>query len=222
MYGINEKSHLILQCYKFFRDEIGKKDFEKNDELFNRILDVNNKLLVVIDLGENDDEQAIFDTINSAGVRLSGSDIAKNAIFQRAFAFMDVEEVSDLYAKTWESVFLGDDETERYWNTARKKGRFMQDNIEILLHSVAVIKGFYNPEEHKLDEMASLYKKRISKMSKEELVSFAHEIRKFALLYRERITPFDQSTMFGYSDGLQRLLHILEESGDIHVPSVYP
>lgn len=210
--GVNEKSHLILQCYQYFREEIAKRGLEKNDELFNRILDVNNKLLVVIDLGENDDEQAIFDTINSAGVRLSGADIVKNALFQKAFAFMDVEEVSDLYAKTWESVFLGDDETERYWNTARKKGRFMQDNIEILLHSVAVIKGFYNPEEHKLDEISSLYKKRISKLGKDELIAFAQEIKKFALLYRERITTFDQSTIYSYSDSLQRLLHILEES----------
>ena len=37
-----------------------------------------------IDLSEEDNEQAIFDTINTAGVRLSCADTIKNSIFQKA------------------------------------------------------------------------------------------------------------------------------------------
>jgi hypothetical protein len=37
------------------------------------------KPAVVINLSEKEDEQKIFETINSAGVRLSSSDIIKNA-----------------------------------------------------------------------------------------------------------------------------------------------
>jgi len=40
--------------------------------------------LVVIDLVEgSDNEQAIFDTLNTAGVRLSLAEIIKNALFQK-------------------------------------------------------------------------------------------------------------------------------------------
>ena len=37
--------------------------------------------LVAIDLNERENEQVIFDTINSTGVKLTASDIIKNALF---------------------------------------------------------------------------------------------------------------------------------------------
>ena len=39
------------------------------------------KFLVNIDLDVNDNEQAIFDTVNSAGIRLSSADTIKNLLY---------------------------------------------------------------------------------------------------------------------------------------------
>ena len=110
--------------------------------MFNRLLDQENKILVIIDLSEKEDEQAIFDTINSAGVRLSSADIIKNALFQKALDLFDsVGDVETLYKDNWENVFSLDEDAINFWDTPRATGRLMRDNIEILLHSISVIKG---------------------------------------------------------------------------------
>ena len=60
----------IIQCYDYFARELKQKTEDERKSLFNKMLDSENKMLVIIDLLSGDDEQTIFDTINSAGVRL--------------------------------------------------------------------------------------------------------------------------------------------------------
>jgi len=62
---INERSHRILRCYKFFREIFENMSEEDKKKLLNKILDPDNEMLVVIDLEERDDEQSIFDTLNT-------------------------------------------------------------------------------------------------------------------------------------------------------------
>lgn len=209
----NDISNKILLCYRYFFKELQNKSEEERKNLFNRILDPENKMLVVIDLTEKDDEQAIFDTINSAGVRLSCADIIKNALFQKAIQlFNSQDEATALYKKTWEKV-LADEETIKYWERERLTGRLMRDNIEILLHCIAVIKGFYDPDKHTLSDLSKLYKEQIaiySSAEAEELASFIDEIKEYANIYRNRISAFDNSTLFSFNDSNQRLFHILD------------
>ncbi|HMQ94242.1 DUF262 domain-containing protein [Amaricoccus sp.] len=57
--------------------------------------------LVVIELGEDDDAQVIFETLNSKGKPLQAMDLVRNNIFHRA----EKEEggsVDELYAKLWD------------------------------------------------------------------------------------------------------------------------
>jgi hypothetical protein len=57
--------------------------------------------LVVIELGEDDDAQVIFETLNSKGKPLQAMDLVRNNIFHRA----EKEEggsADDLYAKLWD------------------------------------------------------------------------------------------------------------------------
>jgi Protein of unknown function DUF262/Protein of unknown function (DUF1524) len=202
----------ILACYDYFRGELPPKSQEERKGLFNRLLDPENKMLVVIDLTEDDDEQAIFDTINSAGVKLSAADTIKNALFQKAIHLCQSQsKATDLYNRTWEKAFLADDKTIEFWETQRLTGRLMRDNMEILLHSIAVIKGFYDPDKHTLSELSKLYKKQISNYSSiEKLSEFVDEITAYAQLYRTRMLAFDDSTVFSFSDDIQRLFHILD------------
>jgi len=204
------KSNRVLQCYKYFSERLKGISVENRLELFNRLLDQENKILVIIDLSEKEDEQAIFDTINSAGVRLSSADIIKNALFQKALdLFENVEDVETLYKEHWENIFTIDEDAINFWDTPRATGRLMRDNIEILLHSISVIKGFFDPDKHTLSDLSNLYKAYILKITKGDLELFIKEISKYAKLYREKILVFNGSTLFNYQDNYSRLFHIL-------------
>ena len=202
----------ILRCYRYFTDALSTTPEDDRIELFNKLCDKDNHILVVIDLAENDDEQAIFDTINSAGVRLSGADIVKNALFQRAIdVYGNQEDVEVLYKENWEAIFSGDEQTITYWDTPRQTGRLMRDNIEILLHSIAVIERFFDPEIHTLSDIPNLYKAYFAKLNIDELTKFIKEIAEYARLYRSKVLTFDDNSyQFGYSDFEARLFHILK------------
>jgi hypothetical protein len=207
---IQSKHNKVLQCFKYFSEKLKDINIDSRIELFNRLLDQENKILVVIDLSEKEDEQAIFDTINSAGVRLSSADIIKNALFQKALDLFDnAEDVEELYKEKWENVFSIDEDAINFWDTPRTTGRLMRDNIEILLHSISVIKGFFDPDKHTLSDLSNLYKTYISKISKKDLKKFVEEIAKYAMLFREKILVFNDSTLFNYQDNYARLFHIL-------------
>lgn len=149
----------ILECYRFFVNRVKTIPMDDRKKLFSDILNPNNTILVVIDLTEEDDEQTIFDTINSSGVRLSSADIIKNVLFQRAFnIFENQEDVEALYKDYWEAVFMNDEESIVFWNLERVTGRFKRDNIEILLHSIAVIDDIFDPETNSLSDLARVYK----------------------------------------------------------------
>lgn len=204
------KHNKVLQCFKYFTEKLKEIEEQKRVDLFNRLLDQENKILVIIDLSEKEDEQAIFDTINSAGVRLSSADIIKNALFQKALDLFDnVEEVETLYKEKWENVFSLDEDAINFWDTPRATGRLMRDNIEILLHSISVIKGFFDPDKHTLSDLSNLYKNYISKISKDDLKKFVEEISKYAKLFREKILVFNGNTLFSFQDNYARLFHIL-------------
>lgn len=204
------KDNNILQCFKYFSEQLKGVDISIRLELFNRLLDQDNKILVIIDLSEKEDEQAIFDTINSAGVRLSSADIIKNALFQKAIElFNNTEDVTVIYEEKWQSVFSTDEDAINFWDTPRATGRLMRDNIEILLHSVSVIKGFFDPEKNTLSDLSKFYKSYISNFSKDDLTKFIKEISDYAVIFREKILVFNRDKLFNYQDSYERIFHIL-------------
>lgn len=202
----------ILQCYKYFYDYL-KTHPKESEKLWENLLDEQNKILVKIDLDISENEQAIFDTVNSAGVRLTCADTIKNALFQKANenAKMESEraEVIALYQEYWEKVFSSSSESIEYWGTERKLGRIVRDNLEILLHCVALVKGFYDPDSHKISDLPQLYKEYISDFDNERLFEFVREIKEYAGLYRKYFCVFDRSVLFTYKNDIQRLFHVL-------------
>lgn len=67
----------LISCYKYFSERLKNSNLESSDIV--RFLDyiLEMKLWVVINLDENEDEQKIFDSINSVGLVLSSIDIIK-------------------------------------------------------------------------------------------------------------------------------------------------
>lgn len=75
-----EGSNNIVRAYNYFIENITDNDINTGLNFYN-ILD--NILFVGIDLGHEEDEQQIFDTINSLGVRLTTAELLKNYFFKR-------------------------------------------------------------------------------------------------------------------------------------------
>lgn len=210
--NVNEYSSNILQCYKYFVTYLCEYQ-DDCKKLWNLLTDANRKMLVKIDLDAEENEQAIFDTINSAGVRLTCFDTIKNALFQKANENTkdekEKQQVIDLYTSSWENIFEGDSEKIEFWNAERQLGRLMRDNREVLLHCVALIKGFYNPEQNKISDLAQIYKEYVKGFDNIQLFLFIREIVEYACIYKKNFITFDKATYFTYSEDVKRLFHIL-------------
>ena len=63
-----EPSSKILRCYKYFRDRLDNASIDEINIVRQKLILDTSKILVVIDLNESENEQVIFDTINSTGV----------------------------------------------------------------------------------------------------------------------------------------------------------
>ena len=215
--GVRPSSN-ILQCYKYFMVELEKCNTETIQYLWDLLTNENNKMFVNIDLHSDENEQAIFDTINSSGVRLTCADTIKNLLFQKVLENVrkksssqeEEKKIYEFYEKHWEKIFYTDEETITYWNTARRIGRILRDNIEILLHCIAVIKGFYDPDQNKMSDLSQVYKKYIKNFDNKRLIDFIQTIDDYAVIYRDFFKN-SENMEYSYSDYRGRLLNIIEK-----------
>ena len=122
---IDPGSSSIFKAYNFFKANI---DPSKLDVQRVR----NRAQFVGIDLLATEDEQQIFDTINSLGVRLTTGELLKNYFFSP-------ETIND-YLQYWKPTFEADDECRNYWNTEITSGRLIRSNIESFLSALLQIK----------------------------------------------------------------------------------
>lgn len=103
----------IIGCYNTFREK--KKYFKSKDDIFEFIKFITTtKIFVAVCLNENEDEQKIFDSINSTGEPLNATVIIKNALFDKAIKKVGEERADELYKEYWE----------KYLRTVRKREIF--------------------------------------------------------------------------------------------------
>jgi len=209
----DNSSHKILCCYKYFIDCLKTCSPDIVSDIFDNLLSENNKMIVVIALDDDDHEQQIFDTINSAGVRLTSTDIVKNALFQKTLEFCTEEDVVEFYDNTWGGVFCKDEETLHYWGKKRTIGRIQRDNSEVLLQSVAIIEKIFDPNEHTLTDIPDLYKDYIESMDEKQVKEFIRKIINYAQIYRDNVPELNKTTCYSYDDNAKRLFHILDVLG---------
>lgn len=110
----------IIEAYNYFIENI---DTSKLDIM----TVITNTQFVRIDLDADEDEQQIFDSINSLGVNLTTSELLKNYFFSR-------DTIAEYEAK-WVSVFEKDDEAKAYWDTEIEVGRNKRAMIDIFFDS---------------------------------------------------------------------------------------
>lgn len=126
-------SALIADAYAYFSGEIERWLAEDGEAAVPRraetLLEVLRQRLnlVVIDLGDDDEAQVIFETLNARGTPLLPADLVKNFLFHAAE--FEKAALDALYEKYWKPFDEGAD----YWRKQVKQGRFYRPQIDLFL-----------------------------------------------------------------------------------------
>lgn len=185
----------IFKCYKFFQDKISA--LEEISEADNRLKmraaitgnsdAENHKSLTFIRVGlsQQDNEQEIFDTVNSYGVDLMVSELIKNFIFREKF-WEDRFDAEDNYKQYWQTNFEKYAEDTKWWDKRVNRGREKVSNLEAFLYSFLIItRALESPTKAKRVEFKNMfkeYKKIVTEYHKnnklEELMKQMHAYAK--------------------------------------------
>ncbi|WP_195524960.1 DUF262 domain-containing protein [Eggerthella lenta] len=111
-----EGSSAIIGAYNYFLKNIDPEKVDRNTIK-------SNVQFVCIDLTEGEDEQQIFDTINSLGVRLTTAELLKNYFFNR--------ENEQAFKDSWEDVFEPTAEKKSFWDQEVVTGRIKRTLIDL-------------------------------------------------------------------------------------------
>ena len=203
---IEPNTSKIGDTYLYFRD---KFSFLSNDELLNLNNTLLNKFPVInMVLEVHDDEQEIFDTINSLGVKLTTSELLKNHIFSDT-------ESQELYVEFWQDVFELDEETVKFWNTKKTSGRVYRENIDVLLYCYLLIE---KEKDVSLEHLFKDYKEWLSEKTFEEKKTFLKTLKEYAEVYHNLPTGVELNNM-KFSDSEKRFFHVIE---NLNITTIYP
>lgn len=125
--------HRMCQAYSFFYEAaeawLGDTDGESLERQLEALLTALREdiVLVVVDLGEKDDAQLIFETMNALMTPLLPSDLVKNLLFRRA-GDHDLDTQS-LYDRYWAAF----DNDADFWRQEVRQGRLTRHVMDIFL-----------------------------------------------------------------------------------------
>lgn len=181
-----EGSDNITKAYTYFQQNLNPDKLDINNIL--------SKILFVgIDLDENEDEQQIFDTINSLGVKLTTAELLKNYFFNR-------DEIST-YNTYWKNIFEKDDDAKNYWDREITAGRLKRTFIDLFFFSYLQIKIQDKTlnvktedkiEFSKVEHLFESYKSFIKNYLGNDKKAILTEIKDYALIFQEN---FDFDTI---------------------------
>tara|TARA_B100001093_G_scaffold465616_1_gene483416 strand:+ start:150 stop:1883 length:1734 start_codon:yes stop_codon:yes gene_type:complete len=187
----------IVMAYKYFIEKL-ESFTDQQRETTKQVL-LHKIPIISMLLDKDDDEQEIFDTINSLGVRLTIAELLKNYLFKD-------KELIEYYEEEWQSVFENDEEQVEFWSTVRSSGRVKRDNIELLLYCMLIIE---TKKEVRLEKLFSEYKIHLKKMGLEEKKQFLLRLNDLATLYLE-MPQKEELVEFGFNDQEKRFFHLLQ------------
>lgn len=161
---------------------------------------------VRIDLDADEDEQQIFDTINSLGVNLTTSELLKNYFFNR-------DTIQD-YQDKWASVFERDSDTKAYWDTQIDAGHIKRALIDIFFNAyfeqfVQNRKYGVTTEDRQLygrvQELAQSYQHFIKNYCHGDKNVILNELKEYAELFRKIFNPDYCNMAIPREPGIERL-----------------
>ena len=196
----------IIDCYNFFQENINPEKLDV-DVLLNHVI------FIGISLQQGEDEQVIFDTINSLGVRLTTGELLKNYFF--------TESTREEYEELWMPIFEKDRELANYWDSEVVSGRLKRANIDFFFTAYLNIKiqdpGIKVSADHKIryrrsEGLFNNYKDLIStyNLNKKDMI---YDILEYAMIYHENINPDIAKGDIPGTPGIERinfLIFVLE------------
>lgn len=195
----------IIDAFNFFFESI---DPDKLDDLAIKQY----VTLIGIDIAQEEDEQQIFDTINSLGVTLTTAELLKNYLFNR-----DNEEEYEFY---WETIFEKDPEVREWWNSEIVTGRLKRTVIDMFFDSflqILVQNPIYGVTAEdkiaysRMDQLFHSYQDFLSRYySKVHDLSagnnpFLKEMSDYAALFKQTFDPEATKRSVAADDYLRRI-----------------
>ena len=208
-----DKESNICKAYMFFRDYL-KKRRQEGINLFELLNTVTASVtFVAISLKREDDEQQIFDTINSLGVPLTTGELLKNFLYEA--------EDESAYNSNWKPIFDTDD-ARIFWEADSSKSRQSKSKenttIERFFHAFVRIKMWDFKDSQGKSLLSDLQKKEFVKidnvfrtcqsfvkdfnMDKQEL---ANEIIEYAKLFKQYLNSDILNERIPQHDGIKRI-----------------
>ena len=203
---VSELPSNIIKAYNYFQENIKPEKIDI-DVLLNHVI------FIGISLQQGEDEQVIFDTINSLGVRLTTGELLKNYFF--------TESTREEYEELWMPIFEKDRELANYWDAEVTSGRLKRANIDFFFTAYLNIK-IQDPKikvsaDHKMryrrsEGLFNNYKDLIGtyNLDKKEMI---YDILEYALLYHDNINPNIAKGDIPGTPGIERinfLIFVLE------------
>jgi len=195
-------SSQIINAYQYFLREIDPTILNTNTTQF--ILD--RILLVGIDLTYEEDEQQIFDTINSLGIKLTTSELLKNYLFNE-------NNLND-FNTYWEPIFEKDKDQKEYWDQEVIVGINRPHLIDVFLSALLNMKThdsrYAVTTEDKIrfartEKLFESYKEFVKTYMNDDKITLMKEIQEYALIFMENFTPSCGEEALTDEVGLDRL-----------------
>ncbi len=157
-----------------------------------------NVYFVGIDLGHDEDEQQVFNTINSLGVSLSTAELLKNDLFNR--------DNAALYDSTWYKAFESSEDDRQYWAAPVTAGREQRENIDLFMQAYLLM-IVDAPEQIRVDELYASYKTHLADIR--DRAKFIKNLSGTASTYRGHIDPSVQDRQVAKDDVIDRLAVVI-------------
>lgn len=139
----------IISAFNSFLKKIDPDKLDRN-------IIKQNVQFVCIDLLDGEDEQQVFDTINSLGVRLTTAELLKNYFYNKD----NVQE----YEKNWVAIFEKDSETRLYWEQELETGRIKRSIIDIFFDAYFQI--FLQDKQYNISAEDKIVYSRVDHLAK--------------------------------------------------------
>lgn len=193
-----EPKSRLANAYNYFLDTVTPDKYSSRT--------IRDKLTFVgISLNEDEDEQVIFDTINSLGVSLTTGELLKNFVFSK--------DSVNQYLSEWKPIFEDDEDSINYWNMRVTQGRLSRSNLDNFLYAYLHVKindPIYNINSadklnfRSAERLFEQYKYffNITNISKTD---FVKDLISYAKIYRKFISPsvLDEEVSKDY--GIERI-----------------
>lgn len=204
----------VRKAFDYFYDRMDVPEIR--DRANTLITKMSTKVYFVrIIVDENENEQQIFDTINSLGQDLTTGELLKNYLFN--------DQNVDIYDEQWVPVFERRGNDYNYWTDQITKGRLKANNIETFFYNFMLIKmqdseirTGLTPIEKKIyrkqEGLFESYKKLIQNhgLDKNELIK---EIVDYGKIYHDNFNQAILTEALVRYSGMKRLSFLLFAQG---------